>query len=615
MFAKSVAVWGRLALLSVFSVLLEQALLGAPPAQPIAPAERLAPVSAPENAGPVPVEATSFHGVTPGVTTREAVEKAWGTPKASRKQNDLLVQLYSVGSFPQVEVFYREDRVISIIIRFGKGFAASKVAEQLNLTSIRPVLVSNELGEILGEVYPEHGVLFSFEPAADPSKALKKVTHIILEPISVESFMLRAETDLESHPEASLHDLDQALKLQPDIGRAHWLRSRAFTLLGEYDRAVSAAGDAVRLEPKDVRFMVSKAQALAQAGRVAEAVPAAEKALELSPQRAHLKPRALCLLGDLIGSAAKPDYKKALDFHKQAVLAANAFLASRHPAIRLTAKEAYLDAHLGAAHDVGWGPWREKERSVESWLASGAAMADDLIQKEGGSEDYHFRVAARALSAEVGLGGRLDPTPWATQAVRSGDGLIATATEPVRRSQLQWELATALYDALQIYQMRSDRPAAVKYGELAIGYLEKSGRQSRSPANRYLLGRLYFRMGAVYAVSGNDHKAAVEWFEKAVPLLGKTPPPEALGDLGRLGESFVSMGVSYWSTGQQEKALAMTQHGADLMEEAVKQGGLDARALAVPYANLASMHRQLGNRDKAERLEVMAARSKDGQVR
>ena len=35
----------------------------------------------------------------------------------------------------------------------------------------------------------------------------------------------------------------------------------------------------------------------------------------------------------------------------------------------------------------------------------------------------------------------------------------------------------ALYDAVQVYQMRSDQDVALKYGELAADHLEKSGRQ------------------------------------------------------------------------------------------------------------------------------------------
>jgi hypothetical protein len=51
------------------------------------------------------------------------------------------------------------------------------------------------------------------------------------------------------------------------------------------------------------------------------------------------------------------------------------------------------------------------------------------------------------------------------------------------------------------------------------------------------------------------------------------------------------------------------------MEQAVKQGTLDEKALTVPYSNLASMHRQLGRKDKAQQFEEMAAKLQDAKLR
>jgi hypothetical protein len=75
------------------------------------------------------------------------------------------------------------------------------------------------------------------------------------------------------------------------------------------------------------------------------------------------------------------------------------------------------------------------------------------------------------------------------------------------------------------------------------------------------------------------------------------------------------MGVSYWETGNRDKGLALTQHGADLMEAAVKQGTLAKSALAVPYSNLAAMQRHLGDKDKAARLEEMANKARETRLR
>ncbi len=42
---------------------------------------KLEPIPDPQQLGPVELEATSFHGVTPGVTTVEQMVKAWGAPR------------------------------------------------------------------------------------------------------------------------------------------------------------------------------------------------------------------------------------------------------------------------------------------------------------------------------------------------------------------------------------------------------------------------------------------------------------------------------------------------------------------------------------------------------
>ncbi len=142
------------------------------------------PVPDPLGSGPAKVEAASFKGVTPGVTTMEEVEKTWGAPKEISKRKNEVVQLYAVEPFERVEVSYFGARVASVVIRFDRAFPANTVAHQLELTNVRPVLVSNELGEILGQVYPERGVLFSFLPAKEAGKATMQVGQIILEPIS-----------------------------------------------------------------------------------------------------------------------------------------------------------------------------------------------------------------------------------------------------------------------------------------------------------------------------------------------------------------------------------------------------------------------------------------------
>lgn len=577
--------------------------------------EPLVPIPDPQGTGPVRIEAASFRGVVPGVTTTAEVEQAWGAPKEMKKVDNVLTQLYSIETFKRIEVSYYEDTVASIVIRLDHTFPATVVAEQLGLTGIRPVLVSDELGNILGQSYPERGVLFAFAESDQPGKVTTHVEEVILEPVSAEPFVLRAETNLHDQYELSLADLDHALKLEPGNARACWLKARILVAMGRFDEAVAASGQAVRLDPSNARYRVTRGQILGQVGRLAEAVQEAKKALETSQKRPHVKARALCLLGDLMASGSQPNYKGAIQYHMQAIQEADALATSRHPAVRVAAKKVLIDAHLGAAHDIAWGDWKEKQKAVPRWLDRAVLLAEEMIDKEDGNQEHRFRVASRALAVCVGLSGSLDAEKWTKMVVSTGEQLIAETDDPLRKAQYQWDLGMALYDALQIYQMRNDHQTALKYGEWAIDYLEEGDRQKRSATTGYLLGRLYFRLGAIHAIRDQNHRAAISWFEKAIPLLQKPVPTEAVADLGRHGETFVSMGVSFWASGQRKRAVELTRTGVEVMEQAVKQGSLPEQALAVPYSNLATMYRQLDLPEEAERFEKLAETIEDTRLR
>jgi tetratricopeptide (TPR) repeat protein len=575
---------------------------------------KLQPIPDPQQLGPAELEATSFHGVTPGVTTVEEMEKAWGAPKEIHKKGATLMQLHSIEPFHRVEASCSGGKVISIIIRFDKEFPANTVAKQLELTKIQPVYIANELGEILGQAYPERGVLFSFASGDTPGKPSMKVSHIILEALSAEPFVLRAETNLDTRADLSLHDLDQALQLQAGNARAHWLRCRVLASFGEYEKAMVDGAEAIRLEPQEGHYRVTQAEVLARAGALKDAAAEAEKAVSLSADRPHVKARALCLLGDISASGGKPDYREAIRYHSQAVQLAEPLVVSKHPAVRVAAKEVMLDAHLGAAHDIAWGTWREKEKAVPVWLDKAETLAEDLIKSEAGGQEYRFRVANRALAICVGLRGKLDPAPWIAQAQETGKDLIAATGDPICKSHLQWDLGMAFYDAMQACQARENDQKALRYGQLAADYLEKGSPQPMPPQSAFLLGRLYFHLGAIHAVGDKNHRLAAAWFDKALPLLEKTPT-EQIADPGRHGESLVSMGVSYWEIGQHKKALELTEEGLTLMEQAVKDGLLPHSTLNVPYGNLAWMHRQLGDTERAAHFEQMAAQNKLSELR
>lgn len=571
------------------------------------PSQKLQP--APDSAadGIVDIQTASFKGVTPGETKLALLQESWGSPKQMATQNGQPVYLYSIEPFESIEVSVSDDTVTSIIIRLQQPVPANPLAEQLKLAQIRPVLVSNEMGEILGQSYPERGVLFAFEPAGEPGKATMRVVDVILEPVSAEAFVLRAETYLDTHLTDCAADLKTAIELQPELARAHWLQARVAASLGNAETALASSGQAIRLEPANPQFLVTRAQILGQAGKFTEAKREVEAAAANAEKRPHIKARALCLLGDLISSEPEPDYSMALKSHMAAISEADPLVASPHPAIRLAAMEVLVDAHLGAAHDIAWGDWENKKVAVDTWLGRASAFVEGMIEAESAGPSLQFRVATRALASCVGARGKIDPTPWAESAVQSGQKMIDSVDDAIQKNGIAWDLGLALYDAVQVYQMRDEQDLALKIGQTAIGLLEQGRQDHLKASDAHLLARLYFRVGTIHAVSKSNHEAAVGWFDKALPLFQQATDNVAPHEVARLGETLVSMGVSYWEVGDHDRGLELTETGVNLIEAAVEGRFVLKSVLEVPYSNLATMHRQLGQTEKAEEYLRMAS--------
>jgi tetratricopeptide (TPR) repeat protein len=570
----------------------------------------LEPIPDPQTSQPTKIETASFNGVTPGITVRTVLQEAWGPPRQISKEAGMIVHLYKVEPFTRVEVSFVDETAMSVVIRLDEAVPTKHLTQLLKLGNIRPVLVSNDLGEILGQTFPERGVLFAFEPAEVPGKTSTKVVQIIIEPVSAEAFVLRAETFLDTELAASLRDLENAVKLQPENARAHWLRARALMTLGDNVSALAPAKEAVRLEPANAWYQVTLADLLGKLDQIEEGMVQALSALDNSERRPHVMARALCLLGDLTSAGPNPDYPRAIEYHTQAIKTADPLAVNRHPAIRLAAKEVLIDAHLGAAHDIAWGNWNEQSLAVTRWLDRASAFAEEYVENDGGSVEHRFRVAHRALAASIGLAGDLDPTEWADAALGSGQELIASITNDTQKQRTQWQLGVALYDAVQVYQLRSEHDLAFRYGQKSVKYLEQGIIGTTDPAEHYLLGRLYFRLGAIQAVGEGNHKIAINWFDKAGALFEQVADQIAPQEAGRLGDTFISMSVSYWEVGQHQRALDLTGRGADLIKFGVNNGSLERSALEVPYGNLAVMHRRLGQDREADKYHQEALRAK-----
>ncbi len=578
-----------------------------------APAKKAPPeplVAQPADAQPSAekeVETASFNGVRPGVTTIDEVRKNWGEPRQSFEDHGTIHQVYTVEPFKEIDVSYAGKTVAAVVIFMDQSFSAPQLAEQLGLDNLQAVIIPDAKGNWLGQAYPERGVMFGFAPEHAKEK---QVAQIVLEPVDALPFLLRAEVRLQRDYAAALKDLDHAVALDSKLARAHGLRAQALLAMMRWDEARKAIDEAIALDEKNLESRLVRAEVLRNLGDYAGASAEARKMIAAAGGKPELVAPALVELARAVAEGPDRDYRRAADYSLEAIKLTETLVKSEQPRTRRAARIVALDAHLELSVAISWGFWRQKEQTVPKWLDRASDLADKLVAEAGAGEEYRLRVAAKALAASVGLKGAIDPTPWVKALQEAGGKQLAATNDPVRRRQLEWQVGLALYDAMQAYHQLEGYREALEVGTLAASALEHVRLERQPlPSDAYLLGRLYFRLGTLHVAQDELHEKAVVWFEKAQPLIELPLPASLQTDIGRQGETLVSMAVSFWSVGQQQKAVELTDAGAKLMERGVEEGVLDADALQVPYNNLATMHRYLGDDKAADKYTELAERS------
>ena len=365
----------------------------------------------------------------------------------------------------------------------------------------------------------------------------------------------------------------------------------------------------MQFDAKNPAYLLSRAQIVGRLGHPAEAARITRDIIARTDLPPLLKARAQCQLADLTVATHGED-QQAVDLRLAAIKTATPLVDDHRVGIRRQAKRVLLDAHLGAANDIAWGAWQQKPQIVPKWIRQADTLAVDLIEHEEADPALRLEVARQAIHAAAGTHGKWNPSEWAHLANDTGKKLLDSADDSLRRERIQWELGLTLSDSLEVAQGRGMNERSLADGMAALADM-RQGVRHRQPLAEDLdrLGWVYYRVGVIHAVVKKDHAAAVTWFDRALPLLERPSASTNMGrpNIGRQGEALVSMGISYWETGNREDALRLTEQGVKRMDQAVAAKQLDDKALAIPYGNLATMHRELGHEDKARSFADLAA--------
>jgi tetratricopeptide (TPR) repeat protein len=564
------------------------------------------PAASPEdtNAGIAAFRPCAFQQITPGASTYDQVLQQLGAPSEESEIDGLRSLVYLVEPFEKVEVLVHRDLVSSIVLRLRTPASPRQIAKELALENFDATPVVSETGQTLGRAYPERGLLLNF--ATD--SADMKVTALALEPISAELFVLRAKNDARHRYQQNLADLEAALALDPSSVDALFHQSRVLAKTGQLNTALSAVEQALSLSSQDVRCLLQKAELLGKLERHDEALTAIKSIVDDQSHLPTCRARGECLWGDVLSQGPDRDFANAIEHHMNAIKLASSMSSNRALEVRREAKEILLNAFLGAAQDIALGNWQRRDETANKWLDGAREIADASVSRDGGDEDLKLRVLRTTLAVHAQMSSDTDPARWLASIERESKRLSELSGDGLFQRTLAFDQARALLDAASIEHAREGKLKAFDYATQATELLGPVANKELTGLDRYFVGRLYFFVGSSHAVIHHNHVEAARWYKKAMTYFDDPLPASVAGEIGRHGERLVSIGASYWETGEHAEGLELTRRGLELMKQASKQKLLSEDKLALPYGNLAAMYQTLGKSDEAKSFAELASR-------
>jgi tetratricopeptide (TPR) repeat protein len=564
-----------------------------------------APVAVtPDEMPTLSIDPASFRGVHPGKTTGDELRAGWGAGEPFTREDGTRGFFWKIEPFERVEVTLDGEVVAAIRIKLAEPVVVGDLAKQLEISDLRTVSILDEQGVSIGEVFPERGVIFSVKPGT------QSATAVMIEPLDPESFVLRAEGEIDTCSAFAVADLQYAVEIDPRHLRAHRLLMVLMCEQGKWQQSLRLAEAAEQIDPSDVWTKMKHGGILLSLDRPEEAraVVAAVKATPNTPPLVTAQVERL--LGRIELAGATPDHQKAVEHFAEAIRRSSALLAKRSPAVQQAAREIMLDAHLGTAQAIAQGTWQQKSRVIPKWMARSEAVVAECKAEESVQQTLELQLCRGALAVAAGSADSFEPLPWVKRLLEVRDRMGESVKDPWRRRQIDWEVGLGLLDALAAAQLRGDASDMLDNATLTAAYLERGGEHRElTDKERKNAGDLLFRIGIMHSLQRGDHATAVTWFDRVIPMWEGNPRLERDREAGHLGESYVSMAISYWQVDRRDDAMALSRRGVDLMVAAVDAKQLEERSLAVAYGNLSTMYAEQGDETQSQTYAEMASRA------
>ena len=574
------------------------------PQKPTPTAPLSAPIAeAPDETPTLAIDPASFRGAYPGKTTRADIDNEWGPGQAIPRDDGTECFFWEIEPFERVAVTFRDGTVTAIQIKLAKPVPSSELAKQLEIADLRTVAILDDDGSAIGQVFPERGVMFSLETGTTSATA------VLLESLDPDSFVLRAEGEMKSSAAYAVADLEYAIEIDPTHLRAHRLLLALMCDEGRWETALQLAEKAEELGPGDAWTGLKRAEVLLKLNRPEDAQVAIDELIKRPNVSSLLASQAGRLRGRIELDKDTPDYEQTVDLFTEAIRKATPLAGSRSDNVRSVAQQVLLDAHLGTAQAIAQGTWQQKNRVIPKWISRANSIVEKIDRKDPSRDRLELDLTCGVLAVAAGSANAIEAVPWVKRLLAIREKMNDTVTDPWRRRQIDWQVGCGLNDALEAARKRGDAEDMLDNATLTVAYLERGAEHRELTAGeRRDLGDLMFQIGIMHSLRNSDHATAVTWFDKTIPLWNQNKRVVQDNELGRVGESFISMAISYWQVERREDAIDLSRTGVDFMVEAVDRNKLEEQSLSVAYGNLATMYAEQGDTEKSQAYAEMATR-------
>ena len=565
------------------------------------------------------MKSAALNGIRPGETPKNEVLKIMTQIEGQLVQVNPLNAtteelIYAVEGLGRIEITIQESKVFSIVWLLPEPYPSEQIrkdALEAELKGVRPILVPNAEGYIIAQMFPEKGVIFSFTKGEVPGEPSQMVNQITIEPLTSWPFELRGERYLTISNAKAKWDLFIAVQLDPNNHKARWLLAKAFLADGQFAEAQRECKFALKLKSDQPQYHVTLAEIIGKAGYTKEARQYLEYLLPYCASLPHLKGHAECLLGDFYRDDVNlQDFVTANQKHIAAIDTVKPQCTSKNPTMRQQAKLVQMNAFIAGAMDYSISNWPNKEETIPQWLAGAETLAKNLVIEENMMPEYLMELATKAISVYANCPDLPGLEKWIDQLESVTEEIISQADDDFTVRKIENQYALAVYDAVQIYHYKGNSMLEMQYAVKATQMFERNLNNADDVENMYRLANLYYQIGMLEA-SGQTGRTLVKpdkksytraagWFAKAIPLFQQIE--ESLDEYEQpfLGEMYVSIGATYWTLGEKDYALQITEYGVEKLEDAVVGNLYPEKNLARPYKNLSQMYGDMGRVDDGE---------------